>query len=144
VDLYFAPGNVLRKRIDPFTVYFSQESTQPGILPFRSDYWDRWLKKKPVTLALIANLPHSPDMPDEDPRALYIDLTVNRVFARPVFVEIEPQKISRVFALPRDPKTDLPADNRRPDNRRPAPGIHDNPESPEAPEGQTPEEPPEP
>ncbi|MDR2444520.1 MAG: hypothetical protein LBD44_01090 [Spirochaetaceae bacterium] len=132
VDAYFAPGGSLRKRVDPFTVYFSQEETRPAVLPFRSAYWDRWLKKKPVTLALIADLPHSPDMPEEDPRVLYIDLKKDGLFCRPVFVEIEPQKISRVYDLPRDPRTNLPADNRRPDNRRPALRIHDNPESPEA------------
>jgi hypothetical protein len=133
VDAYFAPGNALRKRVDPFTVYFSQERTEPETLPFRSVYWDRWLKKKPVTLALVADLPPLPDMTGEDPRVLYIDLTKDKFFARPVFVEIEPEKISRVFSLPRDPKTNLPAKSRRPDNRRPAARIHNDPESPEAP-----------
>jgi hypothetical protein len=131
VDAYFAPGNALRKRIDPFTVYFSQERTQPEILPSRSGHWDRWLKKKPVTLALIADLPRPPDMGDEDPRILYIDLKKDSVFARPVYVEIEPQKIIRVFALPRDPKTNLPAESRPPDNRRPGLRNHDNPKTPE-------------
>jgi hypothetical protein len=136
VDAYFAPGSSLRKRLDPFTVFFSQEQTQPDTLPYRSAYWDRWLKKKPVTLALIADLPHSPDMPEEDPRVLYIDLKKDGFFPRPVFVEIEPQKISRVFELPRDPKTNLPAEDRRPNNRGAGLRSHDNPESP------APEEPP--
>jgi hypothetical protein len=140
VNVYFAPGSSLRKRLDPFTVYFSQERTEPETLPFRSAHWDRWLKKKPVTLALIADLPHSPDMPEEDPRILYIDLTTNRIFARPVYVEIEPQKLSRVYELPRDPRTNLPADNRKPDNRRPAARNHSNPKNPEAPETSAPSE----
>ncbi|MDR0556800.1 MAG: hypothetical protein LBG43_02870 [Treponema sp.] len=128
VDKYFAPGGALRKRLDPFTVYFSQERTQPGVLPFRSAYWDRWLKKKPVTLALIADLPHSPDMTGDDPRIIYIDLKKDSVFVRSVYVEIEPQKLTRVFDAPQDPKTDLPAANTRPDNREPALRIHQSPD----------------
>jgi hypothetical protein len=128
VDKYFAPGSVLRKRLDPFTVYFSQEQTKPETLPYRSPYWDRWLKKKPVTLVLIADLPHSPDMPEEDPRILYIDLKKNSVFARPVYVELEPEKITRVFELPKDPRTGLPAENRRPDNQEAEGGIHEDPQ----------------
>jgi hypothetical protein len=127
VDKYFAPGSLLRKRLEPFTVYFSQEETRPAVLYFRSDYWDRWLKKKPVTLILIADLPHSPDMPKEDPRILSIDLKKNGVFARPVYVEIEPQKITRIFELPKDPRTGLPAEIRRPDNREAEAKIHGNP-----------------
>jgi hypothetical protein len=130
VDKYFAPGSPLRKRLDPFTVYFSEEQTEPETLPFRSDYWDRWLKKKPVTLMLIADLPHSTDMPEEDPRILSIDLTKNNVFIRPVFVEIEPEKITRVFAIPKNPRTDLPAENRRPDNRESDVRIHQDPNKP--------------
>jgi hypothetical protein len=128
VEKYFAPGSPSRKRLEPFTVFFSQERTEPETLPSRSAYWDRWLKKKPVTLALLADLPHSPDMPEEDPRILYIDLKKER--SRPVYVEIEPQKITRVFKLPRDPRTDLPAENRRPDNREGAARIHEDPDKP--------------
>jgi hypothetical protein len=131
VDKYFAPGSALRKRLDPFTVYFSQEETVPATLPYRSAYWDRWLKKKPVTLVLIANLPHSPDMPEEDPRILYINLKKNNLFAKPVYVEIEPEKVIRIFELPRDPRTDLPAKIRQPNNREAEGRIHENPFPPE-------------
>jgi hypothetical protein len=127
VDKYFAPGSPLRKRLEPFTVYFSQEKTEPETLLFRSDYWDRWLKKKPVTLMLLADLPHSPDMPEEDPRIISIDLKKNNIFTRPVFVEIEPEKIIRVFELPKDPRTGLPADDRKPDNREAEVRIHEKP-----------------
>jgi hypothetical protein len=130
VDKYFAPDSSLRKRLGPFTVYFSQEHTGPATLPFKSAFWDRWLKKKPVTLALIADLPHSPDMPEEDPRVLYIDLKKNNVFVRPVYVEIEPEKLIRVFELPRDPRTKLAAENRRPDNRETTGRIHADPAPP--------------
>ncbi|MDR3116090.1 MAG: hypothetical protein LBU25_11300 [Treponema sp.] len=125
VDKYFAPASSLRKRIDPFTVYFSQEHTQPETLPYRSNYWDRWLKKKPVTLVLIADLPHSPDMPEEDPRVLYIDLKKrDGLFTKPVYVEIEPQKITRIFDKPTDPRTHLPAANQKPDTQGTNPRVH--------------------
>jgi hypothetical protein len=127
VDKYFAPGSPLRKRLEPFTAYFSQEQTRPAVLSFRSEYWDRWLKKKPATLILIADLPHTPDMPEEDPRILSIDLKKNGAFARPVYVEIEPEKLTRVFELPKDPRTGLPAEVRRPDNREAEPRSHENP-----------------
>jgi hypothetical protein len=127
VDKYFAPESPLRKRLDPFTVYFSQERTEPETLPAKSNFWDRWLKKKPVTLMLLADLPHSPDMPEEDPRILSIDLKKNNIFIRPVFVEIEPEKITRGFVLPKDPRTGLPAGNRRPDNREALARSHQDP-----------------
>jgi hypothetical protein len=117
VDQYFAPASSLRKRLEPFTVFFSQEHTQPETLQYRSKYWDQWLKKKPKTLVLIVNLPHSPDMPQDDPRILYIDLKKEGPFAKPVYVEIEPQKIIRVFEIPKDPQTGLSGENRRPDNQ---------------------------
>ncbi|MFP3089601.1 hypothetical protein LQZ21_04675 [Treponema sp. TIM-1] len=138
VDKYFAPGSPLRKRLEPFTVYFSQEQTVPATLYFRSDYWDRWLKKKPVTLMLIADLPHSPDMPEEDPRIITVDLKKNGIFTRPVYVEIEPEKITRVFELPKDPRTGLPAEIRRPNNREAAVRVHETSPAPES--GQTPGE----
>ncbi|MDR0722953.1 MAG: hypothetical protein LBF75_09240 [Treponema sp.] len=124
VDKYFAPASPLRKRLAPFTVYFSQEHTQPEILPYRSNYWDRWQKKKPETLVLIANLPHSPDMPENDPRVLYIDLKKGGLFVKPVYVEIEPQKITRIFDKPQDPQTNLPAENQKPDAQRSDTRIH--------------------
>ncbi|MDR2068330.1 MAG: hypothetical protein LBP71_00490 [Spirochaetaceae bacterium] len=130
VDKYFAPGSLLRKRLEPFTAYFSQEQTRPAVLYFRSDYWDRWLKKKPVTLILIADLPHTTDMPEEDPRILSIDLKKNGTFTRPVYVEIEPEKLTRVFELPYDPRTGLPAEIRRPNNREAEVRIHENPLNP--------------
>jgi hypothetical protein len=136
MDKYFAPGSPLRKRLEPFTVYFSQEQTAPAVLYVRSDYWDRWLKKKPVTLMLMADLPHSPDMPEEDPRILSIDLKKNNIFPRPVFVEIEPEKITRVFELPKDPRTGLPAEVKRPNNREAGARIHKNPRDPQ--DGQIP------
>jgi hypothetical protein len=124
VDAYFAPNSALRKRLDPFTVYFSQERTGPETLAFRSAQWDRWLKKKPVTLALIADLPHSPEMSEDDPRILYIDLKKDSVFVRPVYVEIEPQKISRVFEPPTDPVTGSAPERGRPGGREPELRIH--------------------
>jgi hypothetical protein len=130
VDKYFSPGSSLRKRLEPFTVYFSQERTVPETLYFRSEYWDKWLKKKPVSLVLIADLPHSPDMSEEDPRLLVIDLKKDNVFVQPVYVEIEPQKISRIFDLPRDPRTGQVAEVQRPDNRETVGKNHVNPYAP--------------
>jgi hypothetical protein len=131
VDKYFAPGSALRKRLDPFTVYFSQERTEPETLPAKSNFWDRWLKKTPATLVLIADLPHSPDMPEDDPRILTVDLTKEKFFAKPVYVEIEPEKITRISELPRDPKTGRSAEIRRPDNREAGARNHQNPAAPE-------------
>ncbi|MDR1252205.1 MAG: hypothetical protein LBK62_08560 [Treponema sp.] len=130
VDKYFAPASTLRKRLDPFTAYFSQEQTAPETLYFRSDYWDRWLKKKPVTLILIADLPHTPDMPDEDPRILSVDLKKNGVFTRPIYVEIEHDKVTRIFNLPKDPQTGKNAEVQRPDNREAVGRDHENPYAP--------------
>jgi hypothetical protein len=124
VDKYFAPDSALRKRLDPLTVYFSQERTEPETLAFSSARWDRWLKKKPETLTLIADLPPSPGASGEDPRVIYIDLKKNGVFARPVYVEIEPEKISRVFEVPKDPRTGAALKIRRPIKPEPALRVH--------------------
>jgi hypothetical protein len=92
VDKYFAPGSPLRRRLDPFTVYFSQERTVPATLYFRSDYWDKWLKKKPVTLVLIANLPHSPECPRKTPGSSILILKRTASLPGPFMWKLNPKR----------------------------------------------------
>jgi hypothetical protein len=104
VDGYFSPDNPLRKRLGPFTAYFDEETIMPYTLHIRGDYWQKWQKKKPVQLAIIAGLPHSPDMPKDDPRLIFIDIKETFFAQSPVYIEIEPAKIVRIYERPEDPQ----------------------------------------
>jgi hypothetical protein len=107
VDGYFSPAEPLRKRLNPFTVYFGEENTAPRVLHARNKLWKTWLKKKPSSLVLIANLPHSPDMsPDDDPRLILIDIEKNVFTPGIIYIEIEAEKIVRIYTKPKDPRTD--------------------------------------
>jgi hypothetical protein len=104
VDGYFSPDNPLRKRLEPFTAYFDEESTAPRELHSRGDSWIKWQRKKPSKLVVIADLPHSPDMPKDDPRLIFIDIKKALFGPPPVYVEVEADKIVRVYKSPRDPQ----------------------------------------
>jgi hypothetical protein len=104
VDGYFSPNNSLRKRLGPFTVYFNEESTAPGKLHTRDYRWNNWKKKNPSQLVIIADLPHSPDMPKEDPRMMFIGIKKALFSPSAVYVEVEPDKIIRVYKAPKDPQ----------------------------------------
>jgi hypothetical protein len=106
VDGYFSPGEPLRKRLNPFTAYFDNENTAPQGIHARDNLWRVWLKKKPASLLLIADLPHSPNMPQDDPRLIFIDLEKNIFTPSIIYAEIEAEKIVRIYARPKDPRTD--------------------------------------
>jgi hypothetical protein len=106
VDGYFSPEEPLRKRLNPFTVYFGEENTAPRRLYARDELWMIWLKKKPVSLLLIADLPHEPDMPKDDPRLIFIDLKKSIFTRGTIYIEIEAEKIVRIYTKPKDPRTD--------------------------------------
>jgi hypothetical protein len=107
VDGYFSPAEPLRKRLNPFTVYFGEENTVPCVLHARNNLWKTWRKKKPSSLVLIADLPHSPNMPpDDDPRLILIDLEKNIFTPGIIYIEIEAEKIVRIYTEPKDPRTD--------------------------------------
>jgi hypothetical protein len=107
VDEYFSPSEPLRKRLNPYTIYFGEENTATHRLRARNNIWRTWLKKKPSSLVLIADLPHSSDMSkDDDPRLIFIDLKKHLFTPGPIYIEIEAEKIVRIYTKPSDPRTD--------------------------------------
>jgi hypothetical protein len=105
VDGYFSPANQLRRRLEPFTAYFDEETTAPRELHRWESYWDKWKGKKPAHLVIIADLPHSPGMPKDDPRMIFINIKKTLFTPSPVYIEIEPEKIVRVYKRPADPQS---------------------------------------
>jgi hypothetical protein len=104
VDDYFSPGNAIKQSIEPFITYFSEEYTAPQELHARSDYWSKWAGKKPEKLVFIANLPHPPDSPQDDPRLILIDIKKQFFEPHNIYIEIYPEKIVRVYKKPKDPQ----------------------------------------
>jgi hypothetical protein len=104
VDGYFSPDNPLRNRLDPFTAYFDEESTAPRELRRMDDLWRRWQRKNPSQLVVIVNLPHSANMPKDDPRLLF--LGIKKTFFTPahVYIQVEPDKVVRIYQRPKDPQ----------------------------------------
>jgi hypothetical protein len=105
VDGYFSPDSSLRKRLEPFTAYFDDENVMPYTLHIKGNYWSNWQKKKPSKLAIIADLPHSPDMPKDDPRLIFIDIKETFFTLSPIYIEVEPDKVVRVYKKPKDPQS---------------------------------------
>ena len=106
VDGYFSPDNPLRKRLNPFTAYFGEEATAPRTLYARSALWRTWQNKKPTKMVFIADLPHSSNMPqDDDPRLFFLDIKKRFLTPGAVYIEIEPDKIVRVYTKPKDPRS---------------------------------------
>jgi hypothetical protein len=103
-DGYFSQDNPIRKRLEPFTAYFDEETTAPRELHNWEEIWGKWQKKKPSQLLIIADLPHSPDMPKDDPRMIFINIKKTLFTPSSIFIEIEPAKIVRVYKRPTDPR----------------------------------------
>ncbi|MDR2483775.1 MAG: hypothetical protein LBD55_00060 [Treponema sp.] len=109
IEDYFAP-NSLRDRLAPFTVFFSDENTVPLTLTPGNRLWKEWKQKKPNTLAVIASLPHIPDMPASDPRMIFIPMKKHFLMAKRIYFQVEPQRIVRIPKKPQNPEA---ADNKK-------------------------------
>jgi hypothetical protein len=109
VDAYFSPDNPLRSRLDPFTIFFSGEHTEPVVLPYDGPPWFVWRGKKPETLAVIASLPDDPDASpsDPDPRMLFVPLK-KHWFIKKWYFEVEPQSVVQIYKKPVDPRLVTP------------------------------------
>jgi hypothetical protein len=108
VENYFAPNSGIREKLNPQTMFFSEEQTKPLTLPSRTEIWKIWLQKDPSTLVIIAGLPRDPDMPQPpapDPRILAVPLKKRLIFAPNVYILAEPKKIVQVKKAPLNPKT---------------------------------------
>jgi hypothetical protein len=109
VDAYFSPDNPLRSRLDPFTIFFSDEHTEPVALPYDAPPWFVWQNKKPETLAIIASLPDDPDAPPSgpDPRMLFVPLKKNW-FIEKWYFQVEPKSVVQIYQKPVDPRLVTP------------------------------------
>jgi hypothetical protein len=108
VEGYFSPENTMRRRIEPFTVFFSNEGTMPVTLLFDDIPWKTWMRKKPATLFIIASLPPADE--DEagggaDGRMLFIHMKRTVLGVQTKYIRIEPDKIVEVYERPPDPRT---------------------------------------
>ncbi|MDR2096662.1 MAG: hypothetical protein LBP76_14260 [Treponema sp.] len=102
VEGYFSPGNTIRRRIEPFTVFFSNEDTTPATLLFDDIPWKTWMRKKPKTLFIIASLPPAEEEADE--RMLFLPMGRTVLGVRTKYIRIESNKIVEVYERPLDPR----------------------------------------
>jgi hypothetical protein len=105
VDAYFSPDNPLRNRLDPFTIFFSDEHTEPIALPYDAPPWFVWKTKKPATLAIIVSLPDDPDAPPDgpDPRMLFVPLK-KHFSIQDWYFQVEPKSVVQIYQKPLDPR----------------------------------------
>ena len=97
VENYFAPGSGIRSRLQSQTVFFYREELHSFLLPSRAPIWNSWLQKKPDTILVIASLPHDPSMTAQaDPRYLTVPMARSYIFARSIYIWVEPKRITRV------------------------------------------------
>ena len=97
VEEYFAPGSGIRQQLQAQTVFFFREEIHSFVLPSRAPIWQNWKLKKPSNVLVIASLPHDPSMSVQaDPRLLLVQMARSYVFARSIYVWVEPKRIVRV------------------------------------------------
>jgi hypothetical protein len=94
VEQYFAPDSGMRERLLSQTCFFSREENGSFVLPSRVPVWQSWLLKEASNIIVIASLPHDPSMtPASDPRLLLVKMKKSFVFARTLYVLVEPRKV---------------------------------------------------
>jgi hypothetical protein len=97
VEKYFAPDSGLRERFQSQTCFFSREDAMRFVLPSRAPIWQDWRIKKPANILVIASLPHDSSMsPEADPRQLVVKMKSSYVFARTLYVLVEPKKVVQI------------------------------------------------
>ena len=97
VEEYFAPGSGIRQQLQAQTCFFYREERHSYVLPSRAPIWQSWKLKEPTTVLVIASLPHDSSMSAQaDPRVLSVQMARSYVFARSIYVWVEPQRIIRV------------------------------------------------
>jgi hypothetical protein len=96
-EKYFAPDTGLRERLRSQTCFFSREEAARYVLPSRAQIWQEWRLKNPANILVVASLPHDPSMTSEaDPRQLVVKMKKSYVFARTLYVLVEPQKVIQI------------------------------------------------
>jgi hypothetical protein len=113
VDKYFEPGNPMREKLAPRTMFFSDETIETLRIVQEDDDWFKWLKKEPTQFLLIVSLPPegapppppagAPPAPAGDPRMVLVPME-KKFMIQSVFYMIEPTKLSRVNVPPETPK----------------------------------------
>jgi hypothetical protein len=94
VEKYFAPDSGIRERLLSQTCFFSREDNMSFVLPSRAPVWQSWQLKAPANIMVIASLPHDPSMtPASDPRQLLVKMKRSYVFARTLYILVEPRKV---------------------------------------------------
>jgi hypothetical protein len=94
VEKYFAPDAGMRERLLSQTCFFSLEDSGSFVLPSRAPVWQSWFLKEPSNILVIASLPHDPSMtPESDPRQLLVKMKKSFIFARTLYVLVEPRKV---------------------------------------------------
>jgi hypothetical protein len=97
VENYFAPDSGIREQLQGQTCFFSREEDVRFILPSRAPVWFSWLLKKPTSLLVIGSLPHDSTMTATvEPRVLLVNMKKSYVFARTVYILVEPKKITQI------------------------------------------------
>ncbi len=108
VEKYFAPDSGFRERLQSQICFFSREDAARFVLPSRAQIWKDWRLKKPDTILVIASLPYDSSMsPEADPRLLVVKMKNSYVFARTLYVLVEPKKVVRISR----PQTESPTEN---------------------------------
>ncbi|MDR2864891.1 MAG: hypothetical protein LBV68_04695 [Spirochaetaceae bacterium] len=103
VDKYFEPGNSLREKLEPHTIFFSDEDIKTIQIVPEDDHWYKWFKKKPTQFLLIVSLPPEASPPSPDPRMVLLPMEAQFTI-QSMFFQVEPTKLNKVNVKPKGPK----------------------------------------
>jgi outer membrane lipoprotein-sorting protein len=109
IEKYFAPDSGMRERLLSQTCFFSREDNSSFVLPSRAQVWQSWLLKEPTNILVIASLPHDPSISaGSDPRQLLVKMKKSYVFARTIYILVEPRKVIQSTRSRSKSKSDKP------------------------------------
>jgi len=93
IDAYFTPGNVLRANADKYTMSFTDQRSQPQVLPRSDPIWDKWQRAGARNMFILASIPMRGDRPTVDPRRYVLPLDQARWSVEMIDLLIKPSGV---------------------------------------------------
>jgi hypothetical protein len=99
LDDYFSPGNVMRANCVRHTMAFTNDKSEPQVLPANDSKWQKWSGSSAMDMFIMASIPLSAESPSVDPRRLILPLDQARWNSGVIAIEIKPSGVVRLTPM---------------------------------------------
>ncbi|MCZ6835299.1 MAG: hypothetical protein O7G85_05940 [Planctomycetota bacterium] len=99
IPAYFTPGNVLRTNATRHTLTFTNQRTEPQLLPADDMIWQRWMSSGARKMFIIASISMAGDPGAIDPRRLILPLDQARWNSKVIDIQINPSGVHRMTPM---------------------------------------------